>query len=199
MSTKRKRGFMVAGYHLIWTAYGWWLANDPRGSTSLEVRIESLASLGELHVGRKEVQPPPHVIREFYAEARDRLKHPLLTFEREDIDLIAGAFRKVIHEQGYVCYACAIMPDHVHILIRRHRHYAEDMIKLLQSTSRDAMIEQGRRASTHPVWTRGGGKMFQNTQADFVRTIDYIAENPLKISWPAQEWDFVQPYDGWLP
>jgi hypothetical protein len=25
---------MIAGYHLIWTAYGWWLPNDPRGSTS---------------------------------------------------------------------------------------------------------------------------------------------------------------------
>ena len=29
---------MVIGYHLIWTAYGWWLPNDPRGSTSHRIR-----------------------------------------------------------------------------------------------------------------------------------------------------------------
>jgi hypothetical protein len=33
---------MVAGYHLIWTVYGYWLPNDPRGSTSREIRVELL-------------------------------------------------------------------------------------------------------------------------------------------------------------
>ncbi len=75
MATKRKHSG-VAGYHLIWTVYGWWLANDPRGSTSLVLRVESLAALGDLHEGRKAVQPPRHVIREFYEDARDQLKHP---------------------------------------------------------------------------------------------------------------------------
>ena len=28
---------MVVGYHLLWTVYGWWLPNDPRGSMSKEV------------------------------------------------------------------------------------------------------------------------------------------------------------------
>lgn len=62
---------MIIAHHLICTAYGWWLANDPRGSTSLEIRVESLAVLGPLHYGRKEVQPPSRVIREFYDEAGD--------------------------------------------------------------------------------------------------------------------------------
>ncbi len=109
------------------------------------------------------------------------------------------ALVEVIREQDYVCYGCAIMPDHVHILIRRHRHRAENMIDLFQNASRQAMIDAGRRAITHPVWTRKGGKVFLNTQRDFVRTIKYIMDNPLKIGWPVQEWDFVQPYDGWLP
>ena len=42
---------MVVGYHLIWTAYGWWLPNDPRGSTSHEIRVEKIEELGELHHG----------------------------------------------------------------------------------------------------------------------------------------------------
>ena len=44
---------MVAGYHLIWTVYGYWLPNDPRGSTSSEVRIAFIKALGPLHYGRK--------------------------------------------------------------------------------------------------------------------------------------------------
>ncbi len=46
---------MVAGYHLIWTVYGYWLPNDPRGSTSTKIRVEPLRDLGEFHYGRKEV------------------------------------------------------------------------------------------------------------------------------------------------
>ena len=49
---------MVAGFHLIFTAYGWWLPNDPRGSNSHEIRVEQIADLGELHFGRKLIQPP---------------------------------------------------------------------------------------------------------------------------------------------
>ena len=47
---------MIAGYHLIWTAYGWWLPNDPRGSMSREIRAAAIADLGELHYGRKRIQ-----------------------------------------------------------------------------------------------------------------------------------------------
>jgi hypothetical protein len=40
---------MVAAYHLIWTAYACWLPNDPRGSSSHELRVDNLSPLGELH------------------------------------------------------------------------------------------------------------------------------------------------------
>jgi hypothetical protein len=54
---------MVAGFHFIWTAYGWWLPNDPRGSSSHEIRVERIAELGDLHHGRKAVQPAGREIR----------------------------------------------------------------------------------------------------------------------------------------
>jgi hypothetical protein len=31
---------IVVAHHLIWTAYGWWLPNDPRGSMSNFVSSE---------------------------------------------------------------------------------------------------------------------------------------------------------------
>lgn len=193
------RHSMVAGYHLVWTAYGWWLANDPRGSNSVEIRVQRLESLGARHVGRKKVQPGGKIISEFYEAAKDLLAHPLLTFDSDGIALVAESIAAVIKENDYVCHACAVMPDHVHLLLRRHRDHAESMIERFQRASRQALIDAGLRSVTHPVWGGKGWKVFLNTSEDFFRTIEYIRENPLKIGLPAEEWDFVVAYDGWLP
>ena len=90
---------MIAGYHLIWTIYGWWLPNDPRGSTSHEIRAASIASLGELHYGRKRVQPAGRVIREFRDAARGVLKHPLLALSPPEIEAVGHAFAEVIRSR----------------------------------------------------------------------------------------------------
>lgn len=190
---------MVVGYHLIWTAYGWWLPNDPRGSNSRELRVERIAELGELHHGRKTVQPYPAELRQFYAEAASVLKHELLTFSPAAIAVLAEALAKVIADRWYTCYACAIMPDHVHMLIRRHRDKAEQMIAALQAGSRERLVEAGEYSPTHPVWGGPGWKVFLNTRQDMERIVRYIRENPIKARLPAQTWEFVKEYDGWLP
>jgi len=190
---------MVAGFHLVWTAYGWWLPNDPRGSWSDEIRVEAISELGEAHYGRKLDQPKSEELRRFYEKARDVLKHPLLTMTAEEIALAGASFEKVIAERKYTCYACAIMPDHVHLLIRKHRDHAETMLETLQNASRLELIQADRRAATHPVWGGKGWKGFLFTAEDIRRTIRYIEQNPLKAGRPAQAWPFVKPYDGWLP
>jgi REP element-mobilizing transposase RayT len=190
---------MVAGYHLIWTVYGWWLPTDPRGSSSHEIRVEQLKDLGELHHGRKAVQPSWAELRRFYAQAEDLLKHPLLTFSDDDIALLGDTFGQVIRTNGYTCYECAIMPEHVHMLIRRHRDKAEQMIENLQEESRGQIIRAGRRAPTHPVWGGPGWKVFLNTRRDFERVVRYIRDNPVKAGRAQQHWDFVTEYDGWMP
>src|SRR5262249_47745237 len=123
----------------------------------------------------------------------------LLTFSDEDIQRIAASFSQSIGELGYTCYACAIMPDHVHMLIRRHRDKAETMIAHLQNASRDALISSGRRRVEHPVWGGPGWKVFLNSRTDIERIVRYINNNPIKAGRPIQIWDFVQQYDGWLP
>ena len=80
---------MVIAYHLIQTAYGCWLPNDPRGGGSTVLRNDILAELGELHFGRKMVQPPGRLIHEFYEKAEVLLKHPLLTFDEQCREEIA--------------------------------------------------------------------------------------------------------------
>jgi REP element-mobilizing transposase RayT len=188
---------MVIGYHLIWTAYGWWLPNDPRGSMSRVIRNDVIADLGELHHGRKRVQPTGGEIREFYREAAKRLKHELLTFDGAQRDFLGECFAEVITEHRYTCYACAIMPDHIHILIRKHRDHAEDMILNLHNHSRLRFRESGLRSEDHPLWGGPGWKVFLDTPDDIRRTIHYIENNPIKIRLPAQNWPFVTPYNNW--
>lgn len=190
---------MVAGYHLIWTAYGTWLPNDPRGSSSHEIRSPILEELGEIHHGRKKIQPASCVLRKFYQEAKPKLKHEIIPFTDDEIVLLGEAFAATIKNRRYTCYGCAIMPDHVHLLIRKHRDQAEEMMAFLQDDSWQRLIDAKRWPSEHPVWGGPGWKVYLDSREDMERTVRYIGGNPGKAKMPAQHWDFVQEYDGWLP
>jgi REP element-mobilizing transposase RayT len=89
------------------------------------------------------------------------------------------------------------MPDHVHLVIRKHRDLAEDMILKLQIASRRAVLDRGERDAEHPVWGGCGWKVFLDSPDDIRRTIRYVELNPIKARMPAQRWDFVTVYDGW--
>ena len=124
---------MVIGHHLIWTAYGWWLPNDPRGSSSHEIRIEKLKVLGDLHYGRKADPPTAAEMRQFQPAANELLAHEVRLFDDDEIALIGKSIGNTIRAQGYTCFAAAVMPEHVHLLIRRHRDWAETMIDSFRS------------------------------------------------------------------
>lgn len=197
--TKKRGTSMVAAYHLMWSANGWWLPNDPRGSSSATIRVERIAELGELQFGRRIPQPDRKELSEFVLQARDTLAHSVFEFDEIEPTLLAESFAKVINEKIHVCYECAIMPDHVHRQIRRHRDFAETMIENLQTESKTRLIAAGRRPKPHPVWGGPGWKVFLNSQDEIVRIIEYIRQNPIKRGMPVQRWPFVVPYDGWLP
>ena len=188
---------IVIAHHIMWTLYGWWLPNDLRGSTSHFIRNDLIAELGELHVGRKRVQPAGRDIRAFYLQAGATLKYPLLRFAPNEFSYVADALGEAVSESGYTCYACAVMPDHVHLLIRKHRDRAEEMIERLQSLSRKRLVAAGLRELEHPAWTRGGWKVFLDHPDEIRRTIKYIERNPTKNGLPEQRWEFVRAYDGW--
>jgi REP element-mobilizing transposase RayT len=188
---------IVIAHHIMWTLYGWWLPNDPRGSTSRSTRNDVIAELGELHFGRKSIQPASRNIQSFYEQAAAVLKHPLLSFATTEFAAVAEAIGCALHEYKYTCYGCAIMPDHVHLLIRKHRDLAEEMIEKIQALSRKRLVEAGIRELDHPTWTRGGWKVFLNHPDEVRRTMRYIEKNPLKLHLPAQQWTFVKPYDNW--
>jgi REP element-mobilizing transposase RayT len=188
---------MVIAYHLIWTGYGWWLPNDLRGSTSRWIASDLLKEIGELHFGRKRIQPARRDLLTFFDEAHPRLDHPVLTFSDAMLAVVARAFGSVIAAEKYTCYACVVMCDHVHLVIRKHKHDAEEMIRNLQRESHLALRDAGLVDLSHPVWGGSGWKVFLDHPDDIRRTVKYVRDNPLPFRMPVQEWDFVAPYDGW--
>ena len=195
-STPMPRPLVIA-HHVIFGPYGWWLPNDPRGSSSYGLRNINLADLGEVHHGRRIVQPSSAELGEFYREAGERLKHELLEFDETDRVEIGAAFAEVVGEERYTCWACAVMPDHVHLLIRKHEHRAEEMIAGLQARSRKRLKKLGRRSPAHPVWGGPGWKVFLEHPDDVRRIIGYIENNPARAGLRRQKWPFVREYDDW--
>ncbi len=188
---------MVIAYHLVWTGYGHWLPNDPKGSGSDEVRSEAIAELGEAHLGRRRVQPNPQIVRESYNDAAPRLKHPLLKFNDEQMNAVGSAFARVIEQHQYTCYACAILPDRTHLIVRKHRDTAEEILEKLQHDSRAALIDIGGCAEDHPVWAKGGWRGFLDTPVAIRACIRYVDRNLVKEGNRKQSWPFVVAYDGW--
>jgi REP element-mobilizing transposase RayT len=188
---------IVIAYHLVWTAYGTWLPNDPRGSGSRDVASPELAEFGEIHFGRKKIQPRFHEVRDFYERAEPLLKFDVIRFDQRQIELIAAAFSEAIAERSHTCYACAILPDHVHFVIRKHRDRAEEMIARLMDASRLRLSSARLVPRDHPVWTGGGWKSFLDTPAAVTAAIRYVEKNPVKAGLEVQSWPFAQPYDGW--
>ena len=104
----------------------------------------------------------------------------------------------MIRKRNYTCYACAILPDHVHLSIRKHRDQAETMIEELQNGSRAAVRRMRPEWPEHRVWGGLGWKVFLDSREDIERTVAYVARN-LQEARIIQPWSFVEPYDGWLP
>ena len=156
-----------------------------------------LKPLGELYCGRKRLQPASYEIRAFYEHATDVLKHPLLDLRGLAINSVGAGFTEAIRAFEYTCYACAILFDHVHLILRKHRHTAEEMIENLQHFSRLRLSADRFRANDHPTWCRGGWKVFLDHPDEVWRTIKYVQDNPLPYRMPVQRWSVVTPYDNW--
>jgi hypothetical protein len=189
---------MVHGYHLVWSAYGWWLPNDPRGSGSRAIRVEALHQFGDIHYGRKVVQPSSTELREFFAQSKDHLKFKPRIFTANEVQIIAQTFAKAIADKRWVCHACAIMPEHVHVLMGRRLDTAETMVETFQQQSRAALIDAGCFPPMHAVWTAGRRVIYKSSPPAMASCVEYIENNPREIGLPEQRWDYVTPYDSRL-
>jgi REP element-mobilizing transposase RayT len=195
---------MVLAHHVIFTAYGFWLPNDPRGSWSVFVRSWELSRHGRATNidTRRSVANTPHDQRSRQAAKRD-LQYEPVEFTGQQALCIARGFAQAIAESSYVAYACSILPAHVHMILKRHENMAERMVGHFKARA----TQQLAAAGLHPfaryrdangrfpsVWGHRSWKVFLNSEADIERAIDYVRNNPVKDGKKMQNWSFVTPY-----
>jgi REP element-mobilizing transposase RayT len=150
-----------------------------------------LAALGDVHFGRKRVQPRRGEVCEFYANAEPLLVHPVIRFNELQRAVIGEALGDAMRTTPYTCWACAVMPDHVHVVIRKHRDRAEEMIERLQDATRDGLIRKRLVPADHPVWTVNGWKVFLDSPEGVGTRVAYVEGNPHQEGLARQEWGVV--------
>ena len=113
---------------------------------------------------------------------------------------VARGFARAANESHYEILACAIMPEHVHMVVRRHANKAEKMIGHFKTRATQQLASEGlhpfqshrREDGTLPMmWTARGWKVFLDSLEDEQRAIKYVEANPEKEGRPRHSWDYV--------
>lgn len=193
---------MVLASHGIFSAYGFWLPNDPRGSWSDFVRSWDLLRFGKATKidERRSVAHSSHDPK-LRLVAKSALKFERLRFTGLQARAIARGFAKAADESGYQVLACAILPDHVHAVVRRHDRPIERILSHLKSRATQQLVAEGlhpfmqfsRPDGRFPsVWAHRLWKVFLDSNDDVARAIEYVRNNPLRENLKEQHWNFVQ-------
>jgi len=195
---------MVLAYHAIFTAYGFWLPNDPRGSWSDFVASWEIFRFGKaVHPDtRASVAHRPHDVARRLA-AKKALQFPPVLFSGTQALACIQGFAQAVRKSHYTLYACAILPDHVHMVVARHRQKIEAIVGHLKSAATAALYRDRLhpfmdqyRPTGEPVscWAERSWSVYLNSPSDIVRAIAYVEGNPLKEGHKPQHWSFVTPY-----
>lgn len=194
---------MVHASHVIFGAYGFWLPNDPRGSWSDWVGSWELfraAGRATTTNARHSVAGVPHN-RRARLNAKNELTYAAVSLDERQRAIVAEGFGRFVAKNGLPILACAVLREHVHLVIARHRYRVEQAVVLLKGAASSALAERG----FHPLaafaesgvrlpkcWARGEWKVFLETEGDIERAIRYVEANPEKEGLPRQCWSFVK-------
>jgi len=198
---------MVLAHHLIFTAYGFWLPNDPRGSWSALVRSWELYFFGgpaTKVTTRRSIAAAPHD-RALREAQKELLQYDPVHFNENQIQAVARGFARAIEESSYEVHACSILPEHAHIVVGRHHNLAERMIghfktRAVQQLTADGLhpfqdFPRDKVGRLPPPWTSRGWKVFLDTLDDIVRSVEYVECNPEKQGRPRQLGSFIRPFN----
>ena len=194
-------------YHVILSFYGFWLPNDPRGSWSEFVGAWELLRYG----GRAtKVDTSASLARQTHdrtrrLEARRRLKYPPVRLTGSQARAVATGFHRAAIEGAYVIHACAILPDHVHLVIARHPRAISQIVAHLKGRATQQLLAEG----LHPLarfegvdgaipspWARKYWKVFIDETRWVLNAIGYVEGNPTKEGKRRQRWKMIAPFDG---
>jgi len=195
----------VIAHHVVISAYGFWLPNDPRGSWSRYVGSRELLRFGRATKvdTHRSVAGRPHDFAARLA-AKAALKYPPVRFNGLQARAVGRGFARFVRKAGLRVFACAILPDHVHMVVAHPRYHVEQVAVLLKGAATRWLLAEG----IHPLarfakgtgrpptpWARGLWKVFLRTPGQVRRAVRYVQDNPEREGLPPQQWSFVRPVD----
>jgi len=189
----------MRAFHAIFSAYGFWLPNDPRSSWSTWVGAWELFRYGgkatKVDTTRSVAARQCDFARR--QETKRHLKHAPVIFTGVQARAVGQGFYIASQKAGYRILACAILPDHVHVVAAAHRNKPTQVVGHLKREATLQLVQQGlhpfRRLyeAGRPLpscWAEKCWKVFLDTRADEQRAIRYVEENPAKEGKPRQHW-----------
>lgn len=189
---------MVLAYHFIFSAYGFWLPNDPRGSWSDTIRRYELLKFGPATTvtTTRNLAHDPHD-RALREAAKKALLYKPVEFTGLQARAIYRGFMEAAQQEDYQILALAILPDHTHILINRHAKHIDQIASNLKSkATRELNFEELHPLAKHPrrdgtlpsPWSRNYWCPFVDSDQYVKTAIRYIQDNPIKSGLPRQTW-----------
>ena len=136
---------------------------------------------------------------------RTSLRYPPVTLSGRQALTIANGFATQSIKCGYAIWACAILPEHTHLVVARHRYKVEQVVNLLKGCATSQLLKDGN----HPLnkfagfgqrpphmWARGLWKVYLDSDDQIENAIAYVMDNPTKEGKPRQNWAWITPYSG---
>lgn len=192
---------VILAHHVIFGTYGFWLPNDPRGSWSQFVASWDLYRYGpatKVNDSRSHAWDEHDVTHR--REAKRALKYPPVVLSGAQALSVARGFACAARASDYRILACAILPEHVHLVLARHDYSVEQMIRRLKQLAVAQLLAdhlhpfahlRTRRNSPPSPFAAHGWKCFIDSEAYLDAAIQYVEKNPLKEGKPRQAWSFV--------
>jgi REP element-mobilizing transposase RayT len=197
----------VYGVHLCWGTYGFWLPNDPRGSGSRQVFADHLKLFGEATFveDRTRSRARHEHDRTQRLAAKRSLQRPAVRFDGHQAKCVAVAFGELLAELAIPVWACAVLPDHVHLVVGPSGIHGDILSQRLKGRATNALVA----AKLHPFldemddggqvpkcWQEKQWPVFKYDPVSVRRAIKYVEDNPVKEGKKRQVWSFVIPYIG---
>ena len=193
---------MIQWYHAIFSAYGFWLPNDPRGSWSDFVASFELYRYGGATKTseRRSLAHDPHNVQ-LRREAKQALKYPPVRFDPAAREAIARGIAQACNESDITVHACSIGYDHVHVVVARHLRTIENIVGQFKTRSSQQMKAAGRHPMTRfgqsnkPLpspWSDGCWKVFIDDPKQLRCAVDYVDRHPEKEGLAFRRFEFVR-------
>jgi len=141
---------------------------------------------------RRSVAGDPHNVEARLAAKRVLKYSPVQLPGAQAVSVVKG-FAKACDEGDYHLHPCAVLPDHIHLVIGAHTRRIQQIVGNLRARGTQQLKEA--HGFNRPVWGAHGWNVFLDNLADALRAIAYVEQNPVKEGKRRQHWSIVSAFN----